>query len=61
DHKIILNKGAKLSPELIYSIAPKHDAKLRDYIQKNLKKGFIQLESGLIVSPILFIKKPNGK
>ncbi|EMD69042.1 hypothetical protein COCSADRAFT_75900, partial [Bipolaris sorokiniana ND90Pr] len=60
DHEIILNKGAKLSLGLIYPIAPEHNAKLQDYIQKNLKKGFIRLESGLIVSLILFVKKPNG-
>lgn len=41
DYKIILDKGAKLSLGLMYLIVPKYNAKLRDYIQKNLKKGFI--------------------
>ena len=41
DYEIILDKGAKLSLGLMYPIAPEHNAKLRDYIQKNLKKGFI--------------------
>lgn len=41
DYKIILDKGVKLSLGLMYLIAPKHDAELQDYIQKNLKKGFI--------------------
>ena len=41
DYKIILDKGAKLSLGLMYLVAPKYDAKLQDYIQKNLKKGFI--------------------
>ena len=41
NYEIILNKGAKLSLKLIYPIAPKYNTKLRDYIQKNLKKGFI--------------------
>ena len=61
DYEIILDKGAKLSLGLMYLIAPKHDAKLRDYIQKNLKKGFIQPGSGLMASPILFVKKANRK
>ncbi|KAG9186916.1 hypothetical protein G6011_01003 [Alternaria panax] len=61
DHEIILDEGAKLSPGPMYPIAPEHDAELRDYIQKNLKKGFIRPGSGPMASPILFVKKPNGK
>ena len=45
----------------MYPIAPEHDAELRDYIQKNLKKGFIRPGLGPMASPILFVKKPNGK
>ena len=41
DYEIILDKEAKLSLGLMYPIAPKYNAKLQDYIQKNLKKGFI--------------------
>ncbi|KAH7558668.1 reverse transcriptase [Bipolaris maydis] len=61
DHEIILEEGAKLSPGGMYPIAPEHDAELRDYLQKNLKKGFIRPGSGPMASPILFVKKPNGK
>ena len=61
DHEIILKKEAKLSPGGMYPIAPEHDTKLRDYLQKNLKKGFIRPGSGPIASPILFVKKPNRK
>jgi hypothetical protein len=45
----------------MYPIAPEHDAELRDYIQKNLKKRFIRPGSGLMASPILFVKKANRK
>ena len=41
DHEIILDKEARLSLELMYLIAPKHNTKLQNYIQKNLKKRFI--------------------
>jgi hypothetical protein len=61
DHEIILDEGAKLSPGPMYPIAPEHDAELRDYIQKNLKKGFIRPGLGPIASLILFVKKANGK
>ena len=61
DHEIILDEGAKLSLGLMYPIAPEYDAELRDYIQKNLKKGFIRPGLGLMALPILFVKKVNGK
>ncbi|KAG9194056.1 hypothetical protein G6011_04091 [Alternaria panax] len=61
DHEIILEEGAKLSPGPMYPISPEHDAELREYLQKNLKKGFIRPGSGPMASPILFVKKPNGK
>ncbi|EUC26830.1 hypothetical protein COCCADRAFT_113283, partial [Bipolaris zeicola 26-R-13] len=32
DHEIILEEGAKLSLGGMYSIAPEHDAELRDYL-----------------------------
>ncbi|KAH7554709.1 hypothetical protein BM1_07370 [Bipolaris maydis] len=54
DHEIILEEGAKLSPGGMYPIAPEHDAELRDYLRKNLKKGFIRPGSGPMASPILF-------
>ena len=61
DHEIILEEGAKLTLGGMYPIAPEHDAKLKEYLHKNLKKGFIRLGHGLIASPILFVKKANSK
>ncbi|USP73296.1 Reverse Transcriptase [Curvularia clavata] len=61
DHEIILEDGAKLTPGGMYPISPEHDAELKEYLRKNLKKGFIRPGSGPMASPILFVKKPNGK
>ena len=61
DHEIILEDGAKLSPGPMYPISPEHVAELRVFLQKNLKKGFIRPGQGPMASPILFVKKPNGK
>ena len=45
----------------MYPIALEHDAKLKEYLRKNLKKGFIRPGHGPIASPILFVKKANSK
>ena len=50
-----------MTPGGMYPISPEHDAELKEYLRKNLKKGFIRPGSGLMASPILFVKKPNGK
>ncbi|KAK1918666.1 hypothetical protein P3342_001715 [Pyrenophora teres f. teres] len=61
DHEILIEDGAKLVPGPMYPVAPEHEAELREYIRKNLKKGFIRESSSQMASPILFVKKPNGK
>jgi hypothetical protein len=33
---------------------------LRDWLNKNLRKGFIRPSSSSITSPVLFVKKPGG-
>jgi hypothetical protein len=61
DHEITIEEGAKLTPGGMYPISPEHDAELKEYLRKNLKKGFIRPGHGPMASPILFVKKPNGK
>ena len=33
---------------------------LRDWLEENLKKGFIRPSSSPVASPVLFVKKPGG-
>jgi len=33
---------------------------LKEWLDENLKKGFIRLSSSAAASPILFVKKPRG-
>ena len=61
DHEIHIEEGAKLTPGPMYPIAPEHDGELRNYLVKNLKKGFIRESSSPIASLVLFVKKKNGK
>jgi hypothetical protein len=51
----------KLIYRLIYSLSEKELAVLRDYLEKNQKKGFIQPSVTNISYSILFVPKPRGK
>ena len=46
---------------LVYSCLEKELEVLRDYLDENLTKGFIQESSSPAGYPILFIPKKNGK
>lgn len=45
----------------IYSLLRDECAALSDYIEKNLKKGFIRCSTSSATSPILFVKKKTGE
>jgi hypothetical protein len=60
DHKIRLTSNKKLPFGKIYSISREELQALRDWLDENLRKGFIRPSSSPITSPVLFIKKPGG-
>ncbi|QRW25843.1 Retrotransposable element Tf2 protein [Rhizoctonia solani] len=45
----------------IYSLGPREDTELRETIEKQLKAGLICPSKSPMASPILFVKKKNGK
>ncbi|QRW23041.1 Retrotransposable element Tf2 protein [Rhizoctonia solani] len=45
----------------IYSLGPREDAELKETIEKQLKAGLICPSKSSMASPILFVKKKNGK
>ncbi|QRW23612.1 Retrotransposable element Tf2 protein [Rhizoctonia solani] len=61
------NIAIKLLPDAkpqhgpIYSLGPREDAKLRETIEKQLKAGLVCPSKSPMASPILFVKKKNGK
>jgi hypothetical protein len=61
DYEILLIEGKKLRPQHIYSLSEKELTILREYINKNLKKGYIRLSILLARYPVLFVPKLNGK
>jgi hypothetical protein len=60
DHKIRLTSNKKLPFGKIYSISREELQALRDWLDENLRKGFIRPSSSPITSPVLFVKKPGG-
>ncbi len=61
DHEIPLEDGATLRPAKMYPIAANQEGALREYLEKNLKKGFIRESQSPMASPVLMVPKKNGK
>ena len=61
DHEIPLKPGTKPAYKPIYSLSEKEMTALRDYIKKNLERGYIRPLTSSAGYPILFVLKKNGK
>ena len=61
DYEIPIKLGKSLNFRLIYQLLEKELAILKEYIDVNLKKGFIRLSVLLAASLLLFVLKKNGK
>ena len=60
DHRIPLLENQEPSFGPIYSLSITEQAALRQYIDDNLRKGFIRPSESPAASPILFVKKKDG-
>jgi hypothetical protein len=60
DHKIKLTQANNLSYSLLYRITTKKLLAIKEYLLKNLYKGFIVFNSFFFVFSVLFIAKPNN-
>jgi hypothetical protein len=60
DHKIKLTQANSLSYSLLYRITTEELLTVKEYLLKNLYKGFIVLSSSFFASSILFVAKPNN-
>ena len=61
DYKIPIKLGKSPSFRLIYQLLEKELAVLKEYIDINLEKGFIQLSTSPAASLLLFVLKKNEK
>ena len=60
DHHIPLEKNAKSTFDPIYNLSELELKVLKEYIQDNLKKGFIHPSTSSFGSSVLFVKKLDG-
>ena len=60
DCAIDIEDGTQIPFGPIYNLSQDELATLKEYIDENLAKGFIQYSKSPIGTPILFVKKKNG-
>jgi hypothetical protein len=60
DHKIKLTQANNLSYSLLYQITTKKLLVIKEYLLKNLYKGFIVFSSFFFVFFVFFVAKPNN-
>ena len=60
DHNIQLLPGKDLPFGPLYSMSRTELEALKEWLDENLKKGFIRPSSSAAASPVLFVKKPGG-
>ncbi|KAI0994898.1 hypothetical protein K3495_g13281 [Podosphaera aphanis] len=61
DHRIILKKGAQPPFGRLYGMSREELVALQEWLQDNLSKGFIRPSSSSAASPVLFVKKSDGR
>ncbi|KAI0990797.1 hypothetical protein K3495_g17390, partial [Podosphaera aphanis] len=60
DHAIDLQPGKQPPASRPYSMNQHELKALRDYLDKELEKGFIRVSRSPAAAPVLFVKKSNG-
>jgi hypothetical protein len=60
DHKIELTQANNLSYSPLYQMTTKELFAVKEYLLKNLHKGFIVPSSSSFACPVLFVAKPNS-
>ena len=60
DHDIKLQEGKVPPFGPLYPMSREELKALKEWIEENLKKGFIRPSSSPAASPVLFVKKPGG-
>ena len=60
DHRIELEEGTQPPFGPIYKLSESELTALREYLEENLKKGFIRPSNSPAGAPILFVKKKDG-
>lgn len=60
DHQIPIEEGKTIPPSKIFPLSATELDALRNYLEENLKRGFIRPSTSPVGSMILFVKKKDG-
>lgn len=60
DHHIPLKEGSELPFGPLYGMSRDELKALKEWLEENLRKGFIRPSSSPVASPVLFVKKADG-
>ena len=60
DHAVNLEEGARPTRSPIYPISPKERGALKEFLDENLRKGYIQKSNSEYAAPFFFAKKKDG-
>ena len=60
DHAINLQEEAKPARSSIYPISPKERGALKEFLDENLRKGYIRKSNSEYAAPFFFVKKKDG-
>ncbi|ERF70476.1 hypothetical protein EPUS_09218 [Endocarpon pusillum Z07020] len=60
DHKLRFDKEPEMKASHLYKMSTRELEAMREYLIKNLRKGFIRLSSSSFSLLVLFVKKKNG-
>ena len=61
DHEIPLKPGMEPKFHKVYALSPDKQQALKEYLEENLRKGYIRPSKSPAGYPILFVPKKNGK
>ena len=56
-----MKEGFVLRKRKVYPLSREKREEIREFIQEQLRKGYIQLSKLSQTAPVFFIKKKNGK
>jgi len=61
DHAIDMRKGFVLRKEKVYSLSREEREEVHEFIQEQLRKGYIRPSKSPQIAPVFFVGKKNGK
>ena len=61
DHAIELKKGFIPRKEKVYLLSREEREEVREFVQEQMRKGYIKPSKSLQIAPVFFVRKKGGK